>query len=765
LFQISFSYQNLTGVEELARHMVLDNQGRSVGFGSLEIQPIALPQQEGLFDLTLEIVRDGDGLIPAFKYNRDLYDGATVRMLLSQYATLLQSIASSGDCLLGSLSVQTEAERSAVLSGSCGAVADWAVEPVHRGFERWAAGSPDLAALWFEGRGLSYGELDRRANALARRLIAAGAGADRPVAICAERSLELMIGVLAILKAGAAYLPLDADYPAARLGDMLADSGASLVLLQERLAGRLSEAGLSETGVSRILLDGLAEAGVDDAAAAAAAPAVSVGPDHLAYVIYTSGSTGRPKGVMTSHGAIDNRLRWMQEAFGLEAGERVLQKTPLSFDVSVWELFWPLREGACLVLAAPGGHRDGAYLASLIGDASISTLHFVPAMLRAFLETPEVGRSCASVRRIICSGEALGSDLARLCESRIGAPLYNLYGPTEASVDVTWQRYEPARHRGVSVPIGEAIANTRCLVLDRHMQLTPAGAVGELYLGGIGLARGYWRRPDLTAAAFVPDPHSALPGARLYRTGDLVRRLSDGGLEYLGRGDHQIKLRGQRIELGEIEAALNEHPGVGEAAVTVWRVGDDAGDQRLAAYVRGDALPPPSQLADWLGRRLPAAMIPAAFVTLERLPLTASGKIDRGALPEPDSWGRAATERTAPRTPGEELLAQIWMAVLDLDDIAVEDDFFELGGHSLLALRVAARVRRAFNAEPPLALLFDHPRLADQARAIAKLAETETQPLPPITPAPRNKTIPLSPSQRRFWFFEHFAPEASAYNL
>ncbi|HEY4562708.1 MAG TPA: amino acid adenylation domain-containing protein, partial [Thermoanaerobaculia bacterium] len=433
-------------------------------------------------------------------------------------------------------------------------------------------------------------------------------------------------------------------------------------------------------------------------AAAALPEELATGGAELAYVLFTSGSTGRPKGVAIPQRAIVNHMLWMQSEYPLHPGDRVLQKTPFSFDVSVWELFWPLMTGARLVIARPGGHRDNAYLAKLIAEQGITVLHFVPSMLQLFLEEPGAG-DCHSLRDVVCSGEALSAELARRFAARLGqARLHNLYGPTEAAVDVTSWTCEPGESYRGGVPIGRPIANTRIHLLDRDLRPVPVGVPGELLIAGVNLARGYVERPDLTAERFLPDPEAGEPGGRVYRTGDLARRRSDGAIEFLGRLDHQVKIRGVRIELAEIEAALLAQPGVREAVAAVRSDGSDGSDRsvgshgpRLIAYFTGDAAA--EELRQALRERLPEAMVPAVFVPLASLPLNANGKVDRRALPALEPSG--AREPVAPRTREEEILATVWAQVLRLPRVGVEDNFFALGGDSILSVQIVARARQA----------------------------------------------------------------------
>ncbi|MBN3775130.1 non-ribosomal peptide synthetase, partial [Burkholderia sp. Se-20378] len=488
---------------------------------------------------------------------------------------------------------------------------------------------------------------------------------------------------------------------------------------------------------------------------------------HLAYVIYTSGSTGTPKGVQNEHDALINRLTWMQSAYRLDTRDVVLQKTPFSFDVSVWEFFWPLANGATLVMAAPGAHRDADYLTEAIAQYAVTTLHFVPSMLGGFLEAPDLAR-CTTLSRIICSGEALPVATAQLCLERLPhAQLHNLYGPTEAAIDVTAFTC-PADFDAQSVPIGKPIANTRIYLLDSYGQPVPLGAVGEIYIGGAGVARGYLNRPELTAERFLADPFVADPLARMYKTGDLARYLPDGNLVFLGRNDHQVKLRGFRIELGEIEARLAEHPAVREAVVLARE--DVPGDKRLVAYVlraHDENVPDTEDLATalrtHLSARLPDYMVPAAFVTLDSLPLTPNGKLDRRALPAPDGEAFARHAYEAPQGEIETTLAQLWSELLGVDRVGRHDHFFTLGGHSLLAVRLLSRLGQRFAIELSLATLFAQPTLRGLADTLAvRLAHDGPSALPPIVPVSREGTLPLSFAQQRLWFLAQLDERLSA---
>ncbi|WP_431873271.1 amino acid adenylation domain-containing protein [Amycolatopsis sacchari] len=556
--------------------------------------------------------------------------------------------------------------------------------------ERQAAATPAATALLTEDGTVSYRELLAGARRVGGALAAAGVRSGHIVGVCAERSPDMVLGILGALHAGAAYLPLDPSLPPARLAFMVRDAGAEVVFAQPGTA-----AAAVDTGARRVLTRADLTDGPERAR-----PRSS----DTAYVLYTSGSTGTPKGVVVEHRAIVNRLLWMQEAFGLGEDDRVLQKTPFGFDVSVWEFFWPLMTGAALVLARPGGHQDAEYLARTIRRQRITTAHFVPSMLGLFLDEPTAGEQPA-LRRVLCSGEELPPALVRRFRERLPAvPLHNLYGPTEAAVDVTW--WDCGRPPAPDVvPIGDPIANTRALVLDETLLPVPASVPGELYLGGVQLARGYLGRPGLTAATFVAHPLAG-PGERLYRTGDRVRWLPGGSLEYLGRIDRQVKVNGYRIEPGEIEQVLAAHPDVREAAVVVR---DRPEGRQLAAYFTGDA--DPLLLRDHLHQHLPAYMLPATITPLSAMPLSHNGKLDRSALPDSTPARPAGLER--PATATESAVAAVFAEILDAGDVDVTVSFFELGGNSYDAVRAIRRIEGA-----SVGLLGAHPSARELAAAL-----------------------------------------------
>ncbi|MBQ0963378.1 amino acid adenylation domain-containing protein [Streptomyces sp. RK23] len=656
-------------------------------------------------DLTVNVHdrADGRGLGIDHDGNPALYDDGDLAAHQDRFLHLLDRLTGTDPHLpLAVHGVATPPERALVLEEFNRT--DRALPPTTLigPIEAQAARTPDATAVVFGDTVLTYGQLSTRANRLARHLRSLGARPGAVVAVSVPRSVELVVTLLAVLKAGAAYLPLDPDYPAPRLAYMLQDA-APVCAVTDR-AGRLPDG----TGTEVVVLDGL-----DVSAQAWTNPPRALTPAHPAYVIYTSGSTGRPKGVVVPHRAVDNRLRWMQHAYGLSAGDRVLQKTPSSFDVSVWEFFWPLREGAALVVAEPGGHRDPVYLARTIREQGVTTCHFVPSMLQVFLSAPEAAGCGEVLRRVFCSGEALPRESARAFARTLpDVELHNLYGPTEAAVDVTYHACDPSE--AGPVPIGRPVWNTRLYVLDAALQPCPPGVPGELYLAGVQLADGYLGRPELTASRFVRDPFGPA-GARMYRTGDLARWSPRGEVEYLGRTDHQVKLRGQRVELGEVEAALAARPGVDGACAVVR-------DDRLVGYATGDADPADVRAA--LARELPEHMVPAAVVVLAAFPLSPNGKLDRRELPAPVFGGGAGGR--PPASPREAALVRLFTEVLQVAAAGPDDAFFDLGGTSLLAVRLVARVREEFGTELTLGSLFEAPTpaaLAARLEAAAPAAE------------------------------------------
>ena len=668
----------------------------------------------GAFGLSMQI----DGPVSAQRISAYL-----VRLL----ETLLDALASSPGAPLESLTVVTPAEEAQLLQWGVNAERHPFTCPVHELIAQQAQARPDRTALVFGAQRMSYGELNACANQLARHLLAQGVQRDDRVGIAAERSLDMLVGLLAIMKTGAAYVPLEPTLPADRLQYMIEDSGLQLLVLQPKFRNDLRAALPASGNIRMVLLDG-----TDWAQASTENPSVPVHRNGLAYVMYTSGSTGKPKGVGNRHVSLFNQLVWMEALFQSGGNDVVLQKTPYSFDVSLLELFWPLTNGSTLVIAAPGDHRDPVRLMDVIRTQGVTTIHFVPSMLQAFM-AHDVAAHCASLKRIICIGEALPASVTHDVLQRLPqVDLYNMYGPTEAAIDVTSWLCRP--DDVLNVPIGRPVSDTRAYVLDAALRLVPQGTMGELYLGGISLARGYVNRPDLTAERFVASPFGE-GGERLYRTGDLVRWNDAGQLEYLGRIDEQVKVRGFRIELGEVEAQLLQVPGVREAVVVArgtpqgtqlvgyvsgLSAGSAGASSREAADAASDANGRDDELdgADIRQRlkaTLPDYMVPSLIVVLDALPLNANGKIDRKALPAPVFDGGEAYE--APEGELEIRLAQIWAEALGVERVGRQDNFFELGGHSLLALTLVERMRAA-GIRAQVRELFEQPVLSAFADAL-----------------------------------------------
>ena len=621
----------------------------------------------------------------------------------------------------------TEGERQKLLLDLNDTSEDYPREVcLHELIEAQAERAPHAIALISENEKLSYRDLNERANRLAHHLREHGVGPESLVGVLLERSNDLVAALLAVLKAGGAYVPLDPAYPHDRLQLMIEDSGVSVLLTESKLHDRLP----SHNALVISLDDDSTQAALSSASASNPEPLGY--PDGLIYVLYTSGSTGVPKGVLATHRGIVNCITWMQRTYNLNASDRFLFRTSLNFDASVWEVFWPLTTGAAVVIARPGGEADGPYLTETMRTEGVTCAYFVPSMLALWLDTPGLDQLSA-LRYVICGGEALSGQLLRTYFDRLGkrVELHHSYGPTETSIASAESVCSPSWRTWPRMPIGHALANTKLYVVDGGLQLVPFGIAGELCIGGDGVARGYLHRPELTATAFIPDPFSNEPGARLYRTGDLVRYLQDGQLEFLGRVDDQVKLRGVRFELGEIEATVCQHAAVREAVALVREFAP--GDPRLVVYVVADPAVDQAVLRDYLRSKLPEYLLPSAFVLLEKLPLLPSGKLNKHALPAPEITRQEVSQSyVAPRTAMEEIIANIWSELLGIERVGVYDNFFELGGHSLLAAQIMARVRHKFAVNVPLQNLFDTPDVAGLAAAVTQgqaqmldLSETE----------------------------------------
>jgi len=727
LFQVMFVLQNIPM--------------RTQELYGLSITPTEAESKTAKYDLSLCLRTFGRELTGYLEYNTDLFDLSTVERMAQHFQHVLEIMVEQTDSTITDFPLLSAKERHQISKWNARDTHYAEGICLHQLFEAQVERTPEAIAIIFEQKSLTYQALNEQANQLAHYLRRQGVEPDTLVGACMERSVELVIALLAILKAGGAYVPLDPTYPRERLAFVLQDAQVSILLTQERLRSKLAD-----QKAHIIFVDSDRQTISQEQKGN---PGSAIKPENLAYVIYTSGSTGKPKGAMNTHNGICNRLQWMQETYQLCTSDRVLQKTPFSFDVSVWEFFWPLLYGAELIIARPEGHRDSTYLVRLIVEHAITTVHFVPSMLRIFLEDPDI-QQCTSLRRVICSGEALSFELQQRFFALPGmqdTTLHNLYGPTEASVDVTYWDCTRDNSQQI-VPIGYPIANTQIYLLDGHFNQVPIGVPGELYIGGNGLGRGYLNRPELTAEKFIPNPFTTKPGARLYKTGDLARYLPHGAIEYLGRNDYQVKIRGNRIEVGEVEAVLATHPAVHDCAVIAREDASDLiGDRHLVAYIvaRTGYAPTSGELGNFLREQLPEYMIPSIFVSLDALPLTPNGKLDRTALVAPNRE-RAMLESAyvAPRTATEKELTVIWNNMLGVERVGIHDNFFAMGGHSLLVTQVMARVRDTFAVELPLRILFIAPTIAGLAEAIKKaMAEHEAHRKPAIVAVSR-KTYRIS---------------------
>jgi amino acid adenylation domain-containing protein len=714
LFQVAFAMQNAPQHE--------------TPWPGLSVTPEDCPEISAAFDLQLTLEDQPDRIVGSFNYSIDILEATTLRRWTASLQTLLSDLVTGGlDRRIGDLTILPESQRREVLELFNATARTYPREMlVHQLFEEQAARTPRAPALMFEDKVVTYEELDHRANQLATYLRARGIAPDQPVALCVERGPDMVVGLLGILKAGGAYVPLDPSYPAERLAYMLEDAAPSVLLTQERFKDgfRPCRATLIalDTQWDEISMPGEAPPGI----------VMRPHPENLAYIIYTSGSTGKPKGAMNEHRGVVNRLYWMQEAYALEPGDRVLQKTPFSFDVSAWEFFWTLGFGGCLVIARPEGHKDPSYLRGLIESAGVTRLHFVPSMLQSFLEELRPG-DCPTLKQIVCSGEELPSALQKRCfEYLPNARLSNLYGPTEAAIDVTAWECSP-QDTSDRVPIGRPIANLRVYVLDACNSPVPVGVAGEIFIAGVGVGRGYLNRPELNRERFLRDPFAAEPAARMYRTGDLGRWRPDGSLEYLGRNDHQIKLRGFRIELGEIESQLTRLEEVREAVVLARE--DVPGEKRLVAYVTLHNGDPGivERMREQLKRQLPEHMVPAAFVILPKFPLSPNGKLDRRGLPSPGADAYASRPYEPPQGPVEEVLAGIWQNLRQIERVGRHDNFFALGGHSLQIVRMKESLQRV-GLSVEVRTVFETATLAELAATLIPTTAHAYTPPPNLIP-------------------------------
>ncbi len=694
--------------------------------------------REAKFDLQLHTEEDRNGRLSlSFDYADELFENATIQCLAEHYINLLHAVCEQPQQAIGDLALMQHDEQALYSEAPCAPAQQWLPELLNQQ-------TSDATALVWDGGSLTFAQLHTQANRLAHYLRDKGVGPDVCVAIAAERSPQLLVGLLAIIKAGGAYVPLDPDYPAERVAYMLKDSGVHLLLTQTALLEQVPSA----EGVCVIAMDSLH---LDSWPTQP--PGLHLHGDNLAYVIYTSGSTGQPKGVGNTHAALAERLQWMQATYQLNETDVLMQKAPISFDVSVWECFWPLITGCRLVLAGPGEHRDPHRIAQLVQEHGVTTLHFVPPLLQLFIDEPLVAE-CTSLRRLFSGGEALPAELRNRVLAQLPAvQLHNRYGPTETAINVT--HWHCRAEDGERSPIGRPLGNVICRVLDEQLNPVPLGVPGELCIGGIGLARGYLGRAGLTAERFVADPYGEA-GARLYRTGDRARWNADGVIEYLGRLDQQVKLRGFRVEPEEIEARMLALEGIAQAVVRVR-------DGQLIGYFTAQGELDEENVKTALAAELPEYMVPALLMRLDAMPLSPSGKLDRRALPEP-VW--QVREHVEPETALQQQIAAIWREVLGLPSIGLRDDFFALGGHSLLATQIISRTRHACDVELPLRTLFEASELGAFAEQVGLIqASGQRNQQTAIAKVDRSQPVPLSYSQQRMWFLWQMEPDSPAYNV
>ncbi len=745
VFQTFFGLQKVQKNDDIQEMLVPGNKGNQVSWGKLLIESFELPQQEGQFDLTVEFVEGQKTFAGAFKYNTDIFEEENVKRMVSNFKNLLNDIVLFPEKKISEFSLISEEEKELI-------TVKWNdtdftfdnFDCVHKLISVQAKKSPDSIAVTYGNESISYEELDRRSNRLARFLIKKGVAGNSLTGLCIERSIEMVVGILGILKAGSAYVPIDPSYPAGRVEFMIKDSGAEYIITQKDLVDDLPECDciyLEIDGNNEILNESPEDIESNS------------GRDDTAYVIYTSGSTGLPKGVMISHRSLANHMLWMIREFKTDESDSVLQKTPFSFDASVWEFYLPLMTGGRLVMAKPDGHMDTAYLVSIILKEKVTILQLVPSLLRMLLGEKGI-EECTSLKKVFSGGEALTKELKDKLFDKLNVDFYNLYGPTEATIDATFYKCEKISSENY-VSIGKPVYNTRIYILDKYLNPVPKGIPGEIHIGGVDVAKGYLNNPELTDSKFLPDIFSKIPGAKLYKTGDAAKFEPDGNIVFLGRVDNQVKLRGFRIEPGEIESKLDQYPSVRESAVIVRE--DKPGIQRLAAYIvcRENKIIDSADLKNFLRESLPEYMIPPVFVFLEELPLTPNGKLDRLSLPVPEFSRTESESYIAPRLPVEEILAGIWEKVLGKEKIGVHDNFFELGGDSIISIQILSLANQAGIKITPKQIF--------QFQTIAELSNVAVFSAPAVNQQNEvSGTVNLTPVQK--WFFDQNIPDPHFYN-
>jgi amino acid adenylation domain-containing protein len=736
IFQVSFGFHD-------------DRINHELELPGLTISFLKPESKTAKFDLSLDMHETASGLTGELEYNTDLFDASIIQQMVGNFCTLLEAIVANPQQRILELPLLTEPEKQQLLGEWNNTEISYPRNQcIHELFESQVERNRDAIAVFFQDEYLTYHQLNTKANQLAHYLQNLGVKSEVLVGICVERSLEMLVGLLGILKAGGAYLPLDPAFPPERLASMLEDAQVSVLLTQQHLQEMLP----AHVG-ALVCLDSdwqtIAQESQDNLLSGAAT-------DQLAYVIYTSGSTGKPKGVQIQHAGVVNFLNSMHQQLKLTDTDTLLAVTTITFDIAVLELFLPITIGGRVVIVSREVASDGEQLLEILKKSQATVMQATPTTWRMLLAAKW---QASNQFKILCGGEALPRQLANQLLAQ-GVSVWNLYGPTETTI---WSCIFPVDSKNESVPIGRPLANTQVYILDPYLKPLPVGVIGELYIGGAGLSRGYLNLSELTAEKFISNPFEKAKSRKLYKTGDLARYLPDGNIEFLGRIDHQVKIRGFRIELGEIEALLSQHPDVQEAVVVAK---DNPGNQHLVAYIvslSGNKQSLFARLREFLKQKLPIYMLPAVFVLLEALPLTANGKIDRRALPVTTNSIDISTF-VPPRTPVEEVIANIWTEILNQQQVSIHDNFFELGGHSLLGTQVISRLCEAFQVELPLRSLFESPTVASMAEYINAFSIKGLE-IPPLLPASRDKNIPLSFAQQRLWFLDQLEPGNPAYNI
>lgn len=744
VFQTFLGLQKVQKSDEIQEMLVIGNKDVQIQWGKLLIESYELPQQEGQFDLTVEFAEGRQAFSGAFKYNTDLFGEDMIKQMVIHFKNLLNDIVSSPEKKISELNLLTGDEKELITK-------TWnetdhsfeGFDCVHKLISEQTLKTPGAVAVKFGNESITYDELNKRSNSLARYLIKNGVKNNSLTGLCIERSIEMVVGILGILKAGSAYVPIDPSYPESRVEFMIKDSGAAFIITQKDLIKNLPKC---ESEYVTVDDNGISGESSDDIETVYSL-------DDTAYVIYTSGSTGMPKGVMISHRSLANHMMWMINEFRIIETDSVLQKTPFSFDASVWEFYLPLMTGGRLIMAKPYGHMDTAYLVDTIRKEEITILQMVPSLLRMLLNEKGI-ENCTSLKRVFCGGEALTIELKNKLYEKLNPEFYNLYGPTEATIDATFFTCTKD-YSELTIPIGKPVYNTQIYILDKYLNPVPAGIPGELCIGGANVAKGYLNNPEMTESKFISDIFSGKKDSILYKTGDAAKFLKDGNIEFLGRVDNQVKFRGFRIELGEIESKLNLHPSVKNSVVIVRE--DKPGSQRLAAYIvsKDSAEIQSQELKQFLRESLPEYMIPSVFINLEALPLTPNGKVDRLSLPVPEISKSESDSYVAPRLPAENILAEIWSKVLGIEKVSVHDNFFELGGDSIISIQIISQANQSGIRITPKQIF--------QFQTIAELANVADFKSPAINQQDEvSGNVDLTPVQK--WFFEQNLPDPHHYN-